>query len=89
MATRKLRPNKGVNYAPKPSKAVNYALKKHACGTPAPWISLLEEASMIAEDSSGNKTQNFSSNENLLFTTSGDRLPPVIVSCDICFYLSH
>lgn len=30
-----------------------------------------------------------SSNENLLFTTSGDRLPPVIVSCDICFYLSH
>ncbi|EDR03103.1 uncharacterized protein LACBIDRAFT_307567 [Laccaria bicolor S238N-H82] len=78
MSTRNLRPSKGVNYAPKPSKAVNYAPKKHACGAPAPRISLLEEASMIAEDSSGHKTQNFSSNENLLFTTSGDRLPPVI-----------
>lgn len=82
MAARNLRPGSGINYAPKTIRyaPVTIRRKKNGCGAPAPSTFLSEEPSMITEDSKEKKTHNFTNNQKLLFTTTGDRLPPVAVS---------
>ena len=72
MASCNLRPSSGISYAP--------VIIRYGCGAPAPSTFLPEEPSMIIEDSEEKKTHNFTNNQNSLFTTAGDRLPPVDVS---------